>query len=256
MIIVVDIGNTHTVFGVYKKDKLVGKWRVVSATHRTHDEYAAYVLSLMSTQAVSAADINGAIIGSVVPQLTGVWVRVLKQVAGIDSLVLGPGMRTGLDIQYEDPREVGADRIANAVAGIARFGAPLIIVDFGTATTFDICLKPNIYLGGMIAPGVQLALEALTGRAARLPRVDLMPPESVIGKNTVTAILSGTFYGNVALVDGLIRRAWDELDNETAVVATGGLGEIMFSHSDLIGHYEPDLTLDGLRMIFGMNTRQ
>ncbi len=256
MIIVVDIGNTHTVFGVYKTDSLIGKWRVVSATHRTHDEYAAYVMSFLSTQAMSESDIKGAIIGSVVPQLTGVWMRVLKQVIGVEALILGPGMRTGLDIQYEDPREVGADRIANAVAGIARFGAPLIVVDFGTATTFDVCLKPNVYLGGMIAPGVQLALEALTSRAARLPRVDLMPPDSVVGKNTVTAILSGTFYGNVALVDGLVRRAWEELGYETSVVATGGLGEIMFNHSDLISHNEPNLTLDGLRMIFRMNTQQ
>jgi type III pantothenate kinase len=233
----------------------LGRWRVVSATHRTPDEYAAYVTSLFSNQSVDLATVKGGIVGSVVPQLTGVWVQVWKQVAGIESFVLVPGMRTGLDIQYEDPREVGADRIANSVAGIAKFGAPLIIVDFGTATTFDVCQKPNVYLGGMIAPGVKLALEALTGRAARLPRVELAPPESIIGRNTINSILSGTFYGNVALVDGLIKRIWDELATETVVVATGGLGEMMFSYSEYIGHYEPDLTLDGLRMIYAMNVR-
>ena len=255
MLVVTDIGNTHTVFGAYDGDILIGRWRVVSATHRTPDEYAAYVTSLFANQAVELASVKGGIIGSGVPQLTGVWIRVWKQVAGIDSLVLEPGMRTGLDIQYEDPRQVGADRIANSVAGIAKFGAPLIIVDFGTATTFDICQQPNIYLGGMIAPGVNIALEALTQRTARLPKVELAPPESLIGRNTTNSILAGTFYGYIALVDGLIRRVWDELATETVVVATGGIGEIMFSHSEYIGHYEPDLTLDGLRMLYVMNVR-
>ncbi|MCD6119648.1 type III pantothenate kinase [bacterium] len=253
MLVVTDIGNTHTVFGIYQGEELLGHWRVVSATHRTSDEYAAYVSSLLASRHFSADEIEGGILGSVVPQLTSVWSKVWMQVAGIELLCVEPGMKTGLDIHYEDPREVGADRIANSVAAIAKYGAPIIIVDFGTATTFDVCQKPNIYLGGMIAPGVQLALEALTGRAARLPRVELAPPESVVGRNTVQAILSGTFFGNVSLVDGLIRRTWDELQCETVVVATGGLGEIMFSHSDLIGHYEPDLTLDGLSMIYRMN---
>ncbi|MEP0813552.1 MAG: type III pantothenate kinase [bacterium] len=253
MLVVTDIGNTHTVVGVYDGSDLLGTWRVVSATHRTSDEYAAYVLSLFALQKIDASEISDAIIGSVVPALTGVWEDVWKRATGVAAMVVGPGMKTGLDIQYENPREVGADRILNCVAGLAKFGAPLIAVDFGTATTLDVCLKPNVYLGGMIAPGVQLALDALTARAARLPNVSLRAPEQVVGRNTVDSILSGTFYGYVSLVDGLIRRAWNAIGTETGVVATGGLAEKVFQHSELIGHIEPHLTLDGLRLLYEMN---
>lgn len=253
MLVVTDIGNTHTVFGLYRGAKILGRWRIVSATHRTPDEYAAFVLSLLSNEGIGHSEINKAIIGSVVPQLTGVWTQVWQQVVDVDALVVGPGIKTGLDIQYEDPREVGADRIVNSVAGLAKYGAPLIAVDFGTATTLDIVVKPNVYLGGMIAPGVKIALEALTGRAARLPSVELQPPESVIGKNPVQSILSGTFYGCVALVDGLIKRVWDDLGYKTNVISTGGLGKMMTAHSELIEHFEPDLTLEGLRLLFELN---
>lgn len=254
MLVVTDIGNTHTVFGLYKGNEILGRWRVVSATHRTPDEYSAFVLSLLANEGIGHEHINRAIIGSVVPQLTPVWTQVWQQVVQVDALIVGPGIKTGLDIQYEDPREVGADRIVNSVAGLQKYGAPLIAVDFGTATTLDVVVAPNVYLGGMIAPGVKLALEALTGRAARLPSVELQPPESVIGRNPVQSILSGTFYGYVALVDGLIQRVWEDLGCKTAVISTGGLGKLMTAHSGFIEKFEPDLTLEGLKILYEMNS--
>lgn len=254
MLVVTDIGNTHTVFGIFDGEELLGRWRVVSATHRTPDEYAAFVTSLFTGERIPLEKIDAAILGSVVPQLTRVWIEIWKGIAGVKALVVEPGIKTGLDMKHEDTREVGADRIVNAVAGIAKIGAPLIIVDFGTATTLDVCLEPNIYLGGMIAPGVELSLGALSARAALLPNVEIKPPDVLIGKNTVSAILSGTVYGNAALVEGLINRVWSEIGTTTPVAVTGGLGRLFYEQCELLTHYEPNLTLEGLRLLHELNT--
>lgn len=255
MLLVVDIGNSNIVFGLYDDADLVAHWRITSRLNATVDEYIVMMGSLLGGGDVDGV-IDAVIMSSVVPPLTPKIGRVLTKLAGVKPLVIGPGVKTGLDIQYDDPREVGADRIVNAVGGLNRHDPPLIIVDFGTATTFDVILPPNIYLGGSIVPGLTIARDALVNRTAMLPKVEIRNVERIVGRTTADSIRSGLYQGTGALVDGLVDAIAEEQHIDPIVLATGGLAQLIRQASKRIEHVEPDLTLWGLRCIWLKNCDQ
>ncbi|MCB1218126.1 type III pantothenate kinase [bacterium] len=252
MLLVCDIGNSNIVFGIYDGSTLVASWRLTSRLNATVDEYLVMTGTLLQRQA-GTARISDAIISSVVPPLLPKLRSVIRELTGAEPLVVGPGVRTGLDIQYEDPRQVGADRIVNAVAAIERHGPPLIAVDFGTATTFDVVLEPNVYLGGIIFPGIHISLDSLVSRTAKLPKVELSPVERIVGRNTSESIRSGILNGTGAMVDELVDRICEEQQIEPTVLATGGFAELVREYSRSIQFVETDLTLFGLRLIWERN---
>lgn len=252
MLLAVDIGNTNIVIGVYSQDKLVGSWRTATAAHRMADEYAMLINSFFSYQQMSFTDVHHVVMCSVVPALTTTFSELARRYLKTEAVIIGSDVKTGIKILYDNPREVGADRIANAVAAYKLYGGPSIVVDFGTATTLDAISKEGDYLGGAIAPGITIAAEALFQRAARLYRVALTAPESAIGKNTMTSMQSGILFGYVGLIEGLIARFKREL-GPSKVIATGGLAEIVSKESDSIDIVDQDLTLEGLRMIYELN---
>jgi type III pantothenate kinase len=253
MILAVDVGNTQTVVGLFDEDRLAAHWRVSSEPSITADELAVKLTGLLEMAGFTRGDVNHLIVGSVVPRLTDAWVEVAFALTGEDALVVGPGLRTGLPIRYDNPHEVGADRIVNGVAAIADFGAPVLVVDFGTATTIDVIDADGGYLGGTIAPGLETSAEALFSKAARLSTVDLQDPGAVIGHNTRSSVQAGLVLGQAAMVDGLVRRTWAELGRETRVVATGGLAERMSALCETITDVDADLTLKGLLIVYRRN---
>ncbi len=253
MLLVADVGNTNIVFGLYDGDKLLSSWRISSDRRRTPCELAAWMKVLFELEGVSTEGVEGAVLSSVVPPLTPVVVKAVKMLFGINTLVVGPGVKTGMPVLVDNPREVGTDRIVNAVAGYHKYGGPLIIVDFGTATTFDVVSARGEYLGGAIAPGIGISMEALFKETAQLPRIDFSAPRSVVGKNTVDSMRAGVFYGYLSLVEGMIDRIEAEVGPST-VVATGGFAESIASQTDSIDAVEPWLTLEGLRLIYLKNT--
>ncbi|TYO94625.1 type III pantothenate kinase [Desulfallas thermosapovorans] len=253
MILVFDVGNTNIVLGVFKGRELVENWRLSSARHRTADEYGMLLKDLFETSEVSMGDIRAGVLSSVVPTINPVLEQTCQRYFGIVPHTVGPGTKTGMPIKYENPREVGADRIVNAVAGYDKYGGPLIIVDFGTATTFCVISAKGEYLGGAIAPGIGISTEALFARAAKLPRVELVKPPSVIGKNTVNSMQSGILYGFVGQVNEIVRRIKDETGGNPLVIATGGLAELIASETPAIDRVDRDLTLYGLRIIYERN---
>lgn len=253
MILVLDTGNTNIVLGVYKDDQLLHHWRMETYRHRTEDEYAMAVKSLFSHAGLTFQDITGIIISSVVPPVMFPLEQMCQKYFNQKPLIVGPGMKTGLNIKYDNPKEVGADRIVNAVAAIHDYGSPLIIVDFGTATTFCYVNEKSEYLGGAIAPGVGISMEALFDRASKLPRVELIRPEQVVGRNTVAAMQSGIVYGYVGLVEGIVARMKEESGLEPTVVATGGMAKLIASETNVIDVVDNFLTLKGLRLIYKRN---
>jgi len=250
MLIAIDIGNTNVVIGIFQNNELLAHWRLSSQNARTRDECWILLNSLFSLNSIKTKQIHGGIISSVVPNLTSMFVQVLEDYFQIQPIIVSSDLNIDLKILYEDPRAVGADRICNAVAGFHLFGGPLIILDFGTATTFDVVSENNEYLGGIIAPGIELTASILHQRAARLPKVELNFPEFVIGKTTESSIQSGLMFGTVELINGLINRIEHELTAKVKTVATGGLAKIVAPYTNRIEHVEPFLTLDGLRLIF------
>lgn len=257
LLLAVDIGNTNLVMGVFDVSKaesggLLHAWRLATSRERTVDEYGLSTLALLRHAGLEATEIKAMVISSVVPPLHPVleaWARVyFKQ----EPLWIEPGIRSGLKIAIENPAELGADRLVNAVAGVAKYGAPLIAVDFGTATSFDVVSPKGEFLGGLIAPGLKISAEALFQRASRLPRIEVTEPERLVGRNTVQAMQSGLFYGYVGLVDGILGRLLEEMPG-ASVVATGGLGRVIAPASKHIQHLEPDLTLEGLRILWLKN---
>ena len=256
MIFVLDVGNTNTVLGVYDEDILKYHWRIETNRHKTEDEYGMVIKSLLQHESLSFDQFDGIIISSVVPPIMFALERMCKKYFGIKPLIVGPGIKTGLNIKYENPREVGADRIVNAVAGIQEYGSPLIIVDFGTATTYCYINEDKQYRGGAIAPGINISTEALYSKAAKLPRIEISRPEGIIGKNTVSAMQAGILYGYVGQVEGIVNRIKAQSNLEPTVIATGGLATLIANESTVIDVVEPFLTLKGLQLIYKRNREQ
>ncbi|MBN8550709.1 MAG: type III pantothenate kinase [Deltaproteobacteria bacterium] len=253
MLLTFDIGNTNIVVGGFEKKNLAFEFRLKTDPGRTIDEYAGILFSLLDRQAEEHKHPSACVISSVVPPITPDVVRLVKERFNIDALVVGPGVKTGLSIKTTDPAAVGSDRVVNAVAVKALFGSPALVVDFGTATSFDLVSKEGNYEGGIIAPGPATALEALVRNTAKLPRIELSWPKNVVGKNTVAAMQAGVVVGYACLVDGLIDKIIDEVGPIPHVVATGGLGRLFSEHSKSIKNYDPHLTLTGLRIIAELN---
>jgi type III pantothenate kinase len=255
MIFVLDVGNTNTVLGVYDNDELTHHWRVETNRYKTEDEYAMVVKALFEHQGLAFSDISGIIISSVVPPIMFSLERMCEKYFNITPLVVGPGIKTGLDIKSDNPKEVGADRIVNAVAAIYYYKLPLIIVDFGTATTYCYINENKQYMGGVIAPGISISTEALYSKAAKLPRIEIARPNGVIGKNTVHAMQAGIVFGYVGQVEGIITRIKQEANANPTVIATGGLATLIGKESEMIDHVDPFLTLKGLYLIFQRNSK-
>jgi type III pantothenate kinase len=255
MLLAIDSGNTNLVCAVYDGDRLLGSWRAATNPHRTADEYAVWLLQLMAWSGLAPRDIDAAIIGSVVPETTFNLVRLCQRYFSSEPLIVGrPDCLPGIGIDLDMPQqEIGADRVANAVAAQDRYRPPLIVLDFGTATTFDIVDRAGNYCGGIIAPGINLSLRALDMAAARLPRVGIRRPPTVIGRSTVPAMESGVFWGYVGLVEGIVRRVRAERGEAMEVIATGGLAPLVADATEVIAHIDPDLTLWGLRLIHRRN---
>jgi type III pantothenate kinase len=253
MLLAVDVGNTNIVLGIYDRDKLAVSWRVSTNRQQTGDEYGIILKNLFSQSGINESCLTGIIISSVVPTLMLSLEEMALRYFNIEPMVVGPGIKTGLNIVMDNPKEVGADRIVNAVAGFELYGGPLIIVDFGTATTFDAISERGDYLGGAIAPGISISTEALFQRAAKLPRVELIKPKRVIGRDTITSMQSGIIFGFVGQVDGIVRRMSREFDKQPKVIATGGLAKLIASESETLEAVNPMLTLEGLRIIYLRN---
>lgn len=256
MLLVVDVGNTQTVIGLYEQASahahLLDHWRISTDLERTSDEHALLVTQFLGLHGLAVPDVTGLAISSTVPVLTAALRTMSERYLGLDPVVIEPGTRSGIPILYDNPREVGADRIANAVGAFDVYGGPTIVVDFGTGTTFDAISAKGEYLGGAIFPGVEISLDALFGRAAALRRVELVAPRHVIGKSTVESIQSGAAYGYASMVDGLVARFEDEMGTAT-VVATGGLAGVIAPLSRRVEHEDPWLTLHGLRLVYLRN---
>ena len=253
MLLVIDVGNTNMVLGVYKDTELLDHWRISTDRQRTTDEYGVLIRELFYLNDLRADDINAIIISSVVPPVVPTLERMCQRYFGLSPLLIGPGVKTGMDIRYDNPREVGADRIVNAVAAYEKYGGPVIIVDFGTATTFCAVDAKGVYLGGSICPGIGIATEALVQRTAKLPRIELKRTNSVICRNTIESMQAGVFYGFVGQVEGIVSRMRRELDMSARVVATGGLAVVIAPATKTIDVVEPMLTLEGLRIIYERN---
>ena len=257
MLLVVDVGNTQTHFGVFQGDsaELTEHWRFATVRESTQDELGAVLSNLLALRGLAFGDIDSSIVSSTVPQLSVQWTSMAERYLGHEMLVVGPSIRTGMPIRMDNPREVGADRLVNAVAAYARIQDTCVIVDFGTAITYDVVSSAGEYLGGIITPGAEISIDALYDRAAKLPKVELAPPRSLIGKSTVEAIRSGIVFGFAAQVDGIVHRLREELGPETKVLATGGLaGALVPAVQETIDEVDDLLTLVGLRLIWRINS--
>jgi len=257
MLLVFDVGNTNIVLGIYAQDQLVDSWRIATDKEKTSDEYGMLINQLFQYAKRDINEIKDVIISSVVPNIMYSLEHTVRKFFNVEPLVVGPGIKTGMNIKYDNPKQVGADRIVNAVAAYEKYGGPLIIVDFGTATTFCAISEKGDYLGGTISPGIKIASDALFQRAAKLPRVELIKPGKVICKNTVNSIQSGVIYGYVGLVEYIIKKMMQELKGDNIkVIATGGLSSLIASETDYIHVVDKLLTLDGLRIIYNRNLEE
>jgi type III pantothenate kinase len=253
VLLAVDIGNTNITIGVFNGSKLKATWRVATGVHRMPDEYASLMLHLFEHEGISVSQITDAILCSVVPPVAGVFEEMCRRYLKVNPVLVEAGIKTGVRISMDNPREVGADRIVNAVAAHQLYGGAVIVIDLGTATTFDAVSKEGDYLGGAIAPGIAIATEALFSRTAVLPRVELSHPNRAIGRNTVAAMQSGIVFGYAGLIEGIVTRIKQELGDKAKVVATGGYAELLARETPAIDEVNPDLTLIGLRLIYDMN---
>ena len=252
-LLAIDVGNTNTVFGLFEGTQLRGHWRLATRRDQTEDEYGILVRSLFDAAGIPQGSVEAAAVASVVPPLTPIAQGLCRKYLGCEPLVVGPGVRTGISVQYDPPTDVGADRIVNAAAAFAAHGGPVIVVDFGTATTFDVITQRGEYVGGVICPGVGISADALFQRAARLPRVEIRNPGRVIGHSTVCSMQAGLYFGYAAMVEGLLARISAELNEPARVVGTGGLCEVLAPAIPAIQIVDPALTLTGLRLIWERN---
>lgn len=253
MLLTVDVGNTNINIGVFDGSKLKATWKVATGVHRMPDEYASLLFNLFDRQGIDASQVTDAILCSVVPPLVGVFEEVCRRYLKVLPLVVESGVKTGVRICLDNPREVGADRVVNAVAAHQLYGGSVIVIDLGTATTFDAVSEDGDYLGGAIAPGIAIATEALFTRTAALPRVELTHPKRAVGRNTVAAMQSGIVFGYAGLIEGIVARIQQEMGGKAKVVATGGYAELLARETPVIEVVNPDLTLVGLRLIYEMN---
>lgn len=256
MIFVFDVGNTNIVFGIYDGEDLKHHWRISTSTSKTEDEYAMVVKSLFEHVGLTFSDITGIVISSVVPSIMFALERMCIKYFDQSPMVIGPGIKTGLDIKTDNPKEIGADRIVNAVAAIHLYGPPLVIVDFGTATTYCYINEKGQYGGGAIAPGINISTDALIANASKLPRIEIAKPASIVGRNTVTSMQSGVFYGYVGQVEGIVSRMKSQSAQQPKVIATGGLAPLIADEAAVIDHVEPFLTLKGLQIIYLRNKQE
>ncbi|TMK97973.1 MAG: type III pantothenate kinase [Actinobacteria bacterium] len=254
MLLVVDVGNTQTHFGAFRGEQLLEHWRFATVRQSTADQLGAALRNLLELRGHGFGDLEASIVSSTVPQLEPEWTAMAHRYLGHEMLVVGPGIKTGMAIRYDNPREIGADRLVNAVAIRERFGGPAVCVDFGTATTFDVLSRQGEYVGGALMTGIEISLEALSERGARLPKVDLAPPKSVIGKNTIDAIRSGVVFGYAGAIDAILRRLFDELGGRASVIATGGLSSLVVPYCEEIEEVDDLLTLTGLRLLHELNS--
>jgi type III pantothenate kinase len=257
MLLAIDIGNTNTVLGVFDGEELAQHWRIATRNDYTADELGVILRGLFTGARVRLDQVDSVVISSVVPSLNQSIADMCSRYLALEPLVIGPGVRTGMQIRYDNPREVGADRIVNSVAAYTKYGGPAVVIDFGTATTFDAIGANGDYLGGVIAPGIRISMDALFSRAAKLPRFELaVPPglEGVIGKNTVESMQSGFVFGFAGQIEGIVRRMQDELGGKCRVIATGGLASLIAAHAGVIEVVDDNLTLDGLRLLYTLNS--
>jgi type III pantothenate kinase len=253
MLLVVDVGNTQTHIGTFRDAELLEHWRFATVRQSTADELGAVVRALLDLREITFDDIDASIVSSTVPQLRPEWTDMARRYLAHEMLVVGPGLRTGMPIRYDNPREIGPDRLVNSVAGYDKLGGPCVVVDFGTAVTHDVVSAEGEYLGGVIFPGVEISLEALSDRAAALPRIDLVEPRGLVGKSTVDAIRSGMIFGYAAMVDGIVGRLREQLGTATRAIATGGLAHVVVPFCDSLDDVDDLLTLNGLRLIWERN---
>lgn len=255
MLFAIDVGNTNIVLGIYRGDELVASWRLATRKENTSDEYGVLIDNLFRQARIDPKDISAVILSSVVPPLVSTFIKLAKAHFHQEALVVGPGIKTGMPILYDNPREVGADRIVNTVAAFHKYGRALIVVDFGTATTFDLLSSRGEYLGGAIAPGIGISMDALFSRTAKLPRVEFRNPGSVVGKNTIHSMQSGIYFGYVGMVDAIVERMKAISEEGCVAVATGGLAPLIATESKSLDAVEENLTLDGLKIIYQMNIK-
>jgi type III pantothenate kinase len=253
MLLVVDVGNTQTHIGTFQGTELVEHWRFATVRRSTADELGAALRALLALRGATFEDIDASIVSSTVPQLRPEWTAMARRYLGHEMHVVGPGLRTGMPIRYDNPREIGPDRLVNSVAGFDKLGGPCVVVDFGTAVTYDVVSAGGEYLGGVIFPGVEISLEALSDRAAALPKIDLVEPRALVGKSTVDAIRSGMIFGYAAMVDGIVGRLREQLGAATKAIATGGLAHVVVPFCDSLDDVDDLLTLTGLRLIWERN---
>jgi len=256
MLIAIDVGNTQTVMGLFDGEDLVDQWRLSTVRERTADEYRLFLAGLLRQDGYRLEEVDGVALSSVVPTAKEAMTAVAADLVGGPIVVVDPGIRTGMSISIDNPREVGADRVVNSVAAIHKYGAPIITVDFGTSTNFDVVDASGAYVGGSIAPGLEVSEDALIAATAALRRVETKPPRSPIGRNTVEAMQSGLLYGHAGLVDGIVDRIRAGMDGDPQVVATGGLASTIVPHCRTVEVVDTWLTLDGLRIIYGMNVEE
>ncbi len=256
MILAVDIGNTNIVIGVYDGDKIVGNWRMVTRSEKTSDEYGIFILNLLDHNNIDNKKIKSAIVSSVVPNVMHSFENALRKYFGIDPIIVGPGIKTGITISTDNPREVGADRIVGLVAAYHMYGGPLLVIDFGTATTYDVVSEKGEFKYGITSPGIQITADALWQKTAQLPSVEIKKPDSILAKNTVTSIQAGLVYGYIGQVEYIIKKIKEEMNTQCMkVIATGGLGRIIYDETDTIDVYDSQLLFKGLKIIHDKNQR-